>query len=154
MEVATEAGTEGIGVSVQDLAAYFYAYKGLVVLNIPERLQRLFNIITDLFGRIGLRNNLQKTVGIKCHPCHTSGSISVVLYKIQVTGIGPNYWDMQRLQVHCLECGVEFAAGLLLIHRQIKHIQVSSASDRKQRKLTEDRCSTSFWKMSSCNSGT
>ena len=53
----TEAGTGGLGLTIIDMAAYFYANGGLVVLTQPERLQRAFDVITCLFDRVGLRKN-------------------------------------------------------------------------------------------------
>ena len=52
-----EAGTGGLGLTIIDMAAYFYANGGLVVLTQPERLQRAFDVITCLFDRVGLRKN-------------------------------------------------------------------------------------------------
>ena len=83
VEATTEAGAEGPGVSVQDLVAYVYAYKRLIALTQPERLQRLFGVLTDLFGRFGLHNNARMTVIMACQTCHTSVSMLVVAYKIQ-----------------------------------------------------------------------
>ena len=46
----TEAGTGGIGLTIIDLAAYFYANDVLVVSTQPERLQRASGILTSLFA--------------------------------------------------------------------------------------------------------
>ena len=59
---ATEDGREGVGLSIRDLAAYFYAKNGLVALTQPERLQREFDVIEGLFYRFGLRTNTSNTV--------------------------------------------------------------------------------------------
>ena len=58
----TEAGAEVIEENIQDLEALFYAGDGLVALPCPERLQRTFKILTDLFYRAGLRKNVWKMV--------------------------------------------------------------------------------------------
>ena len=44
-----KAGAEGLGDTIQELAAFLYAYDRLVVLPHPERLQMVFNVLTDLF---------------------------------------------------------------------------------------------------------
>ena len=64
----TKYGTEGLGLPIQDLEAYFYANNVLVVLTHPERLQRAFNVLTGLFDRVGLRKNTRKTVSMACQP--------------------------------------------------------------------------------------
>ena len=45
----------GLGLTILYLAAYFYSDDGLVESTQPERLQRAFDILTDLFNRVGLR---------------------------------------------------------------------------------------------------
>ena len=49
MVESTEVGTEVLGLSIQDLVAYFYANDGLVASTQPERLQRLFGVFSGLF---------------------------------------------------------------------------------------------------------
>ena len=65
----TKDGREGLGMSIQDLAAYFYAENDLVTLTQLERLQRVFDVLNEIFDRVGLRANTRKTVGMVCHPC-------------------------------------------------------------------------------------
>ena len=50
----TEEGMEGIGMSIWDLAAYFYAGDGIVASTQPERLQSSFDVLAGLFDRVGL----------------------------------------------------------------------------------------------------
>ena len=71
----TEAVTGGLGLTIIDLAAYFYANEGLVASTQPEMPQRAFGILTSLFDRFGLHINMEKTVGMVCHPCHASGGV-------------------------------------------------------------------------------
>ena len=58
----TEAGAEGLGDTIQELRWFFYAGERRVALPRPERLQRLFNALTDLFDWVGLRKNIRNTV--------------------------------------------------------------------------------------------
>ena len=60
----TEAGTGGLGLTIINLAAYFYANYGLVASTQPEMLQRVFGILTGLFDWVGLRKNTVNTVGM------------------------------------------------------------------------------------------
>ena len=73
MVTPTEAGTGGLGLTIINLTAYFYADDGLVASTQPERLHREFDVLTGLFDRVGLRNNMAKTAGMVCQPCHMPG---------------------------------------------------------------------------------
>ena len=86
---------------IQDLLAYFYADNGIVASTQSERLQRVFNVLADLFVRFVLQKNTWNTEIIEFHPCHMPGIILVVEYERQVTGMGPNYWERQRMRVQC-----------------------------------------------------
>ena len=61
-----EYGTEGLGLSIQDLEAQFYANNGLVASTQPERLQRAFVILSVLFDQVGIRMNASETVSMTC----------------------------------------------------------------------------------------
>ena len=60
----TEACTEGLGLSIWDLALYLYADNGLITSTQPDRLQWAFDIISGLFDRVGLRTNMRNMVSI------------------------------------------------------------------------------------------
>ena len=50
-------------------AALFYADDGIVASSDPRWLYGAFNNLVRLFGRVGLRKNVRKTVGMVCNPC-------------------------------------------------------------------------------------
>ena len=54
---------------------YLYANYDLVASTQPERLQRVFGILTGLFDRFGLQTNTAKMFGMVCHPCHAPGGM-------------------------------------------------------------------------------
>ena len=54
----TEVGMEGLGETIQKLAAFFYTAYGLVALPRSDRLQRSFNVFTYLFNQVGLLTNV------------------------------------------------------------------------------------------------
>ena len=62
----TEAGTGILVLTIIDLAAYFYAEDFLVASTHLERLQRLFDTLSGLFDRVGLKTNMTKIVGMVC----------------------------------------------------------------------------------------
>ena len=115
MAATEEAGAEGLGVSIQDRAAYFYINNGLIALTQEERLKRAFDVLTDLFNRVVLWTNMWKTVIMACQPFQMPGRMSVLEYARHVMGRGPYYQERQRKRVHCPEYGVEVAAGLLMM---------------------------------------
>ena len=65
-----EAGEEVLRETIHKLAALSYADGGLVVLPWPERIQKAFNVLTDLFNRVGLRTTVRNTVRMACRPCY------------------------------------------------------------------------------------
>ena len=117
----TEAGTGGLGLTIINLAAYFYANYGLVASTQPERLQRVFGILTGLFDWVGLQTNTSKTVGMVCRSCHVPGGMLDEVYARRVTGKGPTFWESQQRRVECPDCGVYVAAGLIMTHCQSQH---------------------------------
>ena len=55
---------QGLGESIQTLAALFYAADGLVPSPERTRLQGSFDVLTGLFGQVGLRTNEVKMVSM------------------------------------------------------------------------------------------
>ena len=117
----TESGMQGLGLSIQDFTAYLYKDDELVSSNQPERLQQAFGILADLFDWVRLRKKTRKTVSMACQPCHTPERMLVVAYGRHTTGMGIAYRERQKMQVKFLECGVEVAAGLLIMKHKSQH---------------------------------
>ena len=69
----TEAGTGVIGLTIIDLAAYFYANDGLVASTQPERLQRAFDVLTSLFNQVGLRKTRRRR--LICYSSHVTRQV-------------------------------------------------------------------------------
>ena len=83
-----EAGASGIGETIQELEAFFYADDRIFALPYPERLHREFNVLTYLFDRFGLNKNVRKTVSTSFRPCYTPGGLLESEYMHKVTGVG------------------------------------------------------------------
>ena len=113
----TEAVTGGLGLTIIDLAGYFYSNDGLVVSTQTERLQRAFYILTGLFNQVVICTNTAKTVGMVCQPYHAPGGMSEEAYASWATGQGPTFRECQWRRVDILECGVEVEAGFILTRR-------------------------------------
>ena len=80
MVALTEAGTEGLGISIRDLASYLCSENGLVASTQPERLQQVFDFLVGLFKWFGLRMNTRKTVSMAFQPYHMPGRMLVEAY--------------------------------------------------------------------------
>ena len=63
------------------LAAYFYANEKLLMSTRAARLQGVFDVLMDLFDRVGLRTNVGKIVNMVFHPCHDIGGHSIEAYE-------------------------------------------------------------------------
>ena len=72
--------TKVLGMSIQDLTAYFYSDNGFIYSTQPERLQRSSDDLTGLFDKVILRKNTKKTASIACQPCHKPGVMLVEAY--------------------------------------------------------------------------
>ena len=87
----TEAVTVGLGLKIIDLEAYFDANYVLLASNQPERLHRDFDVLTGLFGRVGLCTNTANMVGMVCNPCHAPGGMEGGYYTRQTTRKDPTF---------------------------------------------------------------
>ena len=52
---------------------FFYADDRMVAPTNPGWLQTAFDTLTGIFGRVRLRKNVRKTVGMVCHSCGAAG---------------------------------------------------------------------------------
>ena len=92
-------------------SAVFYADDGMVGATDPKWLQGAFSALVAIFDRVGLQNNVNKTVSMACQPCQAgSGNRSTDGYRRRVAGEGLSDRERQRERVACGECGVEIAA--------------------------------------------
>ena len=102
----------------------------MVASSDPASLQGAFNALVGLFDRVGLQNNVGKTVGMVCQPCQAAGNITTASYGRRITGEGHSYRERQRDQVECKECAEQLAAGSLSIHLMTQHGR--AAGQRRQ----------------------
>ena len=71
----TEESTGLLGLTIIELASYFYDEDGLMSSTQLEWLQRAFEILTCLFNCICLRTNTTKTIVMVCQTCHAPGGM-------------------------------------------------------------------------------
>ena len=60
MVAVTETAAELLGMLIQDLLVYLYSYNGLVMSTQLERLQRVFDVLADLFDQVIIQKNTSK----------------------------------------------------------------------------------------------
>ena len=99
----------------------------MVALLDPRWLQGEFNTLVGLFDRVGLRNNVRKTVGMVCRPCQVADNQPEATYGRRILGEGPTYRELQKGRVHCREYREEMAAGSIASHMMTQHGQVAEA---------------------------
>ena len=63
-----EVPVSGVGVGGREDSALFYADDGKVSSRNPAWLQGAIDVLTELFGRVGLKTNTDKTEVMVCHP--------------------------------------------------------------------------------------
>ena len=66
---------------------------------------------------MSLWKNVEKTVGMVCHPFHAAGNQLEAAYEKRMKGDGIPYRERQRVRVKCLECGEEMVTGSLAVHQ-------------------------------------
>ena len=94
----------------------------MVVLSDPAWLQGAFTALVAIFDRVGLLNNVGKTVSIVCHPCQAGdGNLTEEAYGWRITGKGRSYVEQQRERVACGECREFLAVGSMSIHLVTRH---------------------------------
>ena len=67
--------------------ALLYADSCMVALSDSRwLLQGAINALVGLLDRVGLQENIGKTVGMVCHPCQAAGNLSTAAYGRRVMG--------------------------------------------------------------------
>ena len=77
--------------------------------------------MVGLFNRVGLTNNVRKTVRMVFRLCQAEWMQSEAAYGIRMMGVGPLYWERHQCRIQCTECGEEMELGLLVVHMQTQH---------------------------------
>ena len=64
-----EAEPDGFGRASGHMVTFFYVDNRFLDYTREERLQQEFNMLTNLFDRVGLIMNVRKTVSVVCQTC-------------------------------------------------------------------------------------
>ena len=119
-EVASDA-SDGVGHNITARAAVFYADDGFVGSPDKKWLQDAFEVLVDLFARVGLKTNTEKTKVMVCLPGAIRTYYSEHAYKRKLEGQGDTYRQRKRRRVQCVECGEDLAAGSVTSHMRSQH---------------------------------
>ena len=77
--------------------AVFYVDDGMVGATDPQWLQGAFIALVAIFDRVGLQNNVNKTVSMACQPCRAgSGNRTAEGYRRRITGEEKSFRERQR----------------------------------------------------------
>ncbi len=111
----------GIGHQVKDKVVLFCVDDGLLASRDPEWLQQAFNVLVELFERVGLLTNFTKMKVMTCSPGFIRTHVSREAHMRRTNHLEGSY-RLQRLRrVSCPECNKDLAAGSLRSHLRSQH---------------------------------
>jgi hypothetical protein len=113
--------SDGLGDNITKRAALFYADDGLLASPDREWLQDAFTVLVDMFARVGLRTNTEKTQVMICTPGFIRTYYSTAAYKRKLSHQGDTYRQRKRRRTTCATCGKDLAEGSLLSHVRSQH---------------------------------
>ena len=90
------ASTEWFGRYVKRLAASFFADDGIFALTWATCLQQAFDLLMDIFDRVGLHTNVAKVLSMEFQSCCALGVHSEEAYGIHMTGEFLSFQDRLR----------------------------------------------------------
>ena len=119
-EVPVES-IDGVGFNVTARAALFYADDGYLASPDKKWLQDAVEVLVELFSRVGLRTNTEKTKAMICLPGAIRTYYSEAAYKRKLEGHGETYSQRKRRRIDCVECGRDLAVGSVTSHMRSQH---------------------------------
>ena len=114
--VGGKSGLDGFGGAVQWLAEFFYIDGGLLAFTRRAQIRAALDVLTGLFDRVDLQNNVNKKARMVSQTCKIVGGHFDVAYMQRMKVASPSFWERQQERVHCLEYDMELVAGLLAFH--------------------------------------
>ena len=101
---------------VQNMAALFYRYDGIIDPPRMSRIQEALDFLTGLFYGVGLSTDVDKIVGMIRQSCNIYGMQYDVSYTWRMKGKGPSYSSKKQERVQCLEFRAELTDFSLEAH--------------------------------------
>ena len=90
-------------------SALFNANNDKVSSRDPAWLQGAIDVLAELFGRVRLKTNTDKTEVMICHPGHIRTRVSDKAYERRLGFGGLNFRERSRQKVECPTCHVGLA---------------------------------------------
>jgi Reverse transcriptase (RNA-dependent DNA polymerase) len=118
-----EVPISGVGVGGRERSSLFYADDSKVSSRDPAWLQGAIDVLAELFGRVGLKTNTDKTEVMICHPGHIRTRVSDEAYGQQLGFGGLTFRERSCQKVECPTCHVGLAQSSLRRHMQTRHGQ-------------------------------
>ena len=100
---------------------FLYADEGLHESTQATQIYRLFDILMDLFYRVGMCTNVGQLVIMVCQPCCTIWYHSTDVYRLSMMVEGLTYRDRLYHQVFYPECNADLTLGCLDTHWHVQN---------------------------------
>jgi Reverse transcriptase (RNA-dependent DNA polymerase) len=127
----------------QELKSIFYADDGVLIGKDPAAVQKLLDIYTDAFPRVGLQMNVAKTKAMVIEPWKRRAKMSESVYLHKTTREGVSFAERMKARTTCPLCKTEVQLQYLKAHQRTrKCLQLwRQKKDSKPTQLpdTEDR---------------
>ena len=105
------ASMEVFGRDMQRLTAYFYADDRILELMRVTCIQRNFDILMELFNRVGLLANVTITVIMACHTCCALRGYLLEACGLLMIGEIYSFWYRLCQRVRCPYCDAYLPEG-------------------------------------------
>ena len=103
-----------------EFLAIFYVDDAYLASRDPDLLQEAMDILVNLFERVGLDANRQKTVAMTCTPGRIRTQLTPASYFRMKNGI-ESAEDWETCKVVCYQCTKEVQARNLTLHLNTQH---------------------------------
>ena len=103
-----------------EFLAIFYVDDAYLASRDPDLLQEAMDILVDLFERVGLETNKQKTVAMTCTPGRIRTQLTTASYFRMRNGL-ETAEDWETRKVVCHQCNKEVQARNLTLHLNTQH---------------------------------
>jgi Reverse transcriptase (RNA-dependent DNA polymerase) len=123
LSLVLDDGSEygGLGRTVREQLVLFCADDGLIASRNHEWLQMALARLCELFERVGLRTNVQKTKTMTCTPGYIRRPVTETAYRRRMDGVGETYSERERRRVECSIFGTGLAASSLASYYRTLH---------------------------------
>ena len=98
------------------IESLFHSDDGIIIGENPNEVQKMLNIYTTTFARVGLKMNSEKTKAMIMNGGKIPPPLSISAYTRMMTGIGDTFQQKRKQITMCELCGNEVSMGALKTH--------------------------------------